>query len=166
MCLRNRNPIHGSLSLNRRSKYSQTYIYDVLRVQEKGIQVGICKFGQSFRPTQNISWGFFLCPTPPTCWTVTQFRYAELFLRALCTVRMPVTTLDCILLKEWLVSILQGIHHNRFSLPLYTHEDSSGFGFCCSVAVKKFDMYIVQNNILKQCKWHVTNSIGTHSLTW
>jgi hypothetical protein len=81
--------------INKVPDYSQIYISNILRVQEKLIQVGMCKCGQSFRPT-HISWGFYLCPTPPTVSPVMQRH----FLRALCLVRKLETTLDCVVLKD------------------------------------------------------------------
>ena len=51
---------------------------------------------QSFVFTQNMNWGFLLCPTPPTQGTVNQPHYV----RDVRRVRRPVSTLDCILVKD------------------------------------------------------------------
>ena len=60
----------------------------------------------SFTLTQNISWGFFLCYTPPTHTglSISTIMYRCL-LGVLCAVRRPVTTLECILLKGSLPSL-------------------------------------------------------------
>ena len=45
----------GVCPLNKVPDYSQIQMSNILRVQEKGIQVGMCKCGRSFRPTHSIS---------------------------------------------------------------------------------------------------------------
>jgi len=49
----------------------QTYTLDVLWLQ-KGAQIHMSEWSQSFTLTKNVGWGFFLCSTPPTQWIVWQ----------------------------------------------------------------------------------------------
>jgi len=42
---------------------------NVLWLQE-GAQIHMSEWSQSFTQTQNVGWGFILCCTPPTQWTV------------------------------------------------------------------------------------------------
>jgi len=39
---------------------------NILRVQEKGTQIGVTDCRQGFALTRNISWGFIICSIPPT----------------------------------------------------------------------------------------------------
>jgi hypothetical protein len=44
----------------------QTQTSNILRVQEKGTQIGMSVCCQSITVTQNVNFGFLLCPTPTT----------------------------------------------------------------------------------------------------
>ena len=57
------------------------------------------EWSQNFTLTKNVSRGFILCSTPPTQWTDRPIRWRCL-LRILCSVRRPLTALDCVLLKD------------------------------------------------------------------
>jgi len=50
----------------------QTYTLDVLWLQEEGAQIHMSEWSQSFTFTKNVGWGFILCSTPTTQWTVWQ----------------------------------------------------------------------------------------------
>ena len=58
------------------------------------------EWSQSLTLKQNVEWGFLLHTTLPTSGIVTQPHYIKMSLRVLCPVRRPVTTLDCVLLKN------------------------------------------------------------------
>ena len=49
-----------------------TYTLDVPWLQEKGAQICMSEWSQSFTLTKNVGGGFILCFTPPTQWTVWQ----------------------------------------------------------------------------------------------
>jgi hypothetical protein len=50
----------------------QAYTLNVLRLQEKGAQICMSEWGQSFTFAKNMGWGFLHHPTFPTQWTDQQ----------------------------------------------------------------------------------------------
>jgi hypothetical protein len=60
--------------------------------------VSVCR--QGFTLTQDISWGLLLCSAFPTQRTVAQSHNVKVSSEVLCPVRRPISTLDCVLLKE------------------------------------------------------------------
>ena len=76
----------------------QTYALDVLWLQ-KGAQIRMSEWSQSFTFTKNTGQGFIPCSTPPTQWTDSPIR-RRCLLRVLCPIRRPITALDCVLLKD------------------------------------------------------------------
>jgi len=48
----------------------QTYVLNILRLQEKGAQIRVSECGQSLTLTKNEGRGFLSHTTPPTQWTV------------------------------------------------------------------------------------------------
>jgi hypothetical protein len=61
--------------------------------------------GEGLTLTQNVDWGFLLSTTFPTSGVVTQPHYIYIYiyicpLRVFCPVSRPITTLDCVLLKD------------------------------------------------------------------
>ena len=50
---------------------------DILWVQEKGTHTSMSECGKNFTLTQDMSWGFLLCPTPLTQGSVDQPQYAQ-----------------------------------------------------------------------------------------
>ena len=60
------------------------------------------EWSQALTLTQNVDWGFFLSTTVPTGEVITQSHYTvyKCLLKVLCPVSRPITTPDCVLLKD------------------------------------------------------------------
>jgi hypothetical protein len=77
------------------------------------------EWGQGFTLAQNMDWGFLLSTTLPTMGLpLNSITYRRL-LRVLCAVRRPVTTLDCVLLKDSVCCQARGLNQS-LSLSLST----------------------------------------------
>ena len=93
---------------------------------------------QDLTLTQNVDWGFLLSTTFSTSGVITKPITYKCLLKVLCPVRRPITTLDCVLLKDnnralvarsgpqinsrACLCVLQGPHHNTrcwFSIQLF-----------------------------------------------
>jgi hypothetical protein len=78
----------------------QTHILTILWLHKAAAQIHVPKRSQGFTPTQNMGRGFILCyKLLHNELSVSPIKWRDL-LRVLCPVRKPVTSLDCILLKD------------------------------------------------------------------
>jgi hypothetical protein len=77
-----------------------TLFPNILWVQKEGTQMCMSEWSQGLTLTQNVDWGFLLRTTFPTNGVILNPITYKCLLKVLCPARRPITTLDCVVLKD------------------------------------------------------------------